>query len=413
MLDNIIGQCNTVRILKEELKEKKLPSAILFHGPPFSAKLSTALEIARVLTCEEGHGDWSCTCASCRRQRVLTHPYTLLLGSHYFDIEILASSDVLRRTRKLSAQYLFIRAVRKLTRRYDPIIWEGNESKVRALQPIISEVEERLDLLSPEYSSSPLPEGDELENELERIESLCGKLQKPLSADNIPIDHIRRATYWMHMSTSASTGTGAGGRRKIIILENADKMYDASSNSLLKILEEPPPEVYLILITTRKGAIIPTIRSRIRPYTFVERSSVEAREVLKRIFREDMDEYSSLREYFLFWKDVNPKQLKTLARRFVESIVKARTEKDEEEAANILKEMEPLSSPKLSKEMLTLFFEELLIQLRILLKEDGISTVQLERWNHYIREHNTSLNRFNQNPSLVLESLYYNIRAIS
>ena len=62
------------------------------------------------------------------------------MGWRYFDLEIAAAADVLRRTRQLSAQYLFVRAVRKLTRRFDPILWEGEESKVRRVEPALAEM---------------------------------------------------------------------------------------------------------------------------------------------------------------------------------------------------------------------------------------------------------------------------------
>ena len=64
MFENVIGQRDTVRMLREELGRSVLPHAVLLHGPIYSGKLTTALEVARVLTCLEGRGDWSCRCAA-------------------------------------------------------------------------------------------------------------------------------------------------------------------------------------------------------------------------------------------------------------------------------------------------------------------------------------------------------------
>src|SRR5579864_7162654 len=117
MLENIIGHAALVENLRGEMASGRFPRAVLFSGPAYVGKLSTALEIARALTCQEGRAAWSCECASCRSQKELTHPHTVLLGSRYADVEIAACADSLMRSRKPAALFLFLRAVRKLTRR--------------------------------------------------------------------------------------------------------------------------------------------------------------------------------------------------------------------------------------------------------------------------------------------------------
>ncbi len=52
------------------------------------------------------------------------------------------------------------------------------------------------------------------------------------------------------------------GKKKIFIISEADQMRTEASNALLKILEEPPDNLMLILITSRIHRILPTIRSR-------------------------------------------------------------------------------------------------------------------------------------------------------
>ncbi len=55
---------------------------------------------------------------------------------------------------------------------------------------------------------------------------------------------------------------------KVFIIEDADKMLPTSSNALLKTLEEPSAHCYIILLATRLDAILPTIISRARTFTF-------------------------------------------------------------------------------------------------------------------------------------------------
>lgn len=57
----------------------------------------------------------------------------------------------------------------------------------------------------------------------------------------------------------------AGGRKKVFLLPDADRMDPAAANSILKSLEEPPPHAVLALTTSREAALLPTIRSRCVP----------------------------------------------------------------------------------------------------------------------------------------------------
>jgi DNA polymerase-3 subunit delta' len=52
------------------------------------------------------------------------------------------------------------------------------------------------------------------------------------------------------------------GRCRVIIIDPADAMSEAAQNAFLKTLEEPPPDVVFVLITSRPQALRATIRSR-------------------------------------------------------------------------------------------------------------------------------------------------------
>jgi len=414
MFENIIGQATVVQTLQQELATHVLPSAVLFYGSPFTGKLSTALEVARVLSCPR-EGSWSCTCAACRKQRLLIHPNTLLLGWRYFDLEIAATADVLLRTRLHSAQYLFLRAVRKLTRRFDPILWEGEESKIRKVGSALVEIEEHLDTFEPVSAGDSVVNYHRLAERLERVVSLSQALSKALSSDNVPINRLRRASAWLRMTTlageapEAGAASGAHSGAKIMILESADRMHDSSSNYMLKLLEEPPPDSFIILITTRRSAVIPTVRSRLRPYLFVERKSSEQAEVLQRIFHEENGSYRDLREYFLYWKDVNPDLLEKLARRFVQAALE---NSEEVLSEDVIAELRENLTPKTARGFVASFLEEILRQLLVLLREQALNPFLLRRWNAAIRRHQKAFLTFNQQPGLTLESLYYCLRTL-
>jgi DNA polymerase-3 subunit delta' len=58
------------------------------------------------------------------------------------------------------------------------------------------------------------------------------------------------------------------GRARVFIVENAERLSDASSNALLKTLEEPHPTSHLVLLTSRPASLLPTIRSRCQVVRF-------------------------------------------------------------------------------------------------------------------------------------------------
>jgi len=75
------------------------------------------------------------------------------------------------------------------------------------------------------------------------------------------------------------------GRRRVVIIDNADTMIAASQNALLKTLEEPPPSSIFILVTTRPDMLLPTVQSRCPRLRFqsAEREAVDedARDVAR------------------------------------------------------------------------------------------------------------------------------------
>jgi DNA polymerase III subunit delta' len=52
------------------------------------------------------------------------------------------------------------------------------------------------------------------------------------------------------------------GRRRAVIVDNADALVISAQNALLKTLEEPPPSSVFMLVTARPDVLLPTVRSR-------------------------------------------------------------------------------------------------------------------------------------------------------
>ena len=72
------------------------------------------------------------------------------------------------------------------------------------------------------------------------------------------------------------------GRRRVAIIDDAETLNDESANSLLKTLEEPPPNSVLILVATSADLLLPTIRSRCQVVPFQPLSPDHVRQLLLR-----------------------------------------------------------------------------------------------------------------------------------
>ena len=76
----------------------------------------------------------------------------------------------------------------------------------------------------------------------------------------------------------SKTGLKYGPR--IYIINDADKMNSTCANKLLKFIEEPYSDVYAILLTTNKDAILQTIRSRCQVINLLPMDKNELKEQL-------------------------------------------------------------------------------------------------------------------------------------
>ena len=79
---------------------------------------------------------------------------------------------------------------------------------------------------------------------------------------NLPIDVIREFVI------KPAGIVPSRGRARVFIIEESETMNPASQNALLKTLEEPPPETFLILITSHPERFLPTVRSRCQSVRF-------------------------------------------------------------------------------------------------------------------------------------------------
>ena len=113
--------------------------------------------------------------------------------------------------------------------------------------------------------------------------SSCRKISRRSFADvlfvepgengSIVIEQIRHAV-------SQSAYRPFEGRRRVVIIRDADRVLLPAQNALLKTLEEPAETSQFILVTSRPDVLLPTVRSRIQRLSFGQLTASEVVEIV-------------------------------------------------------------------------------------------------------------------------------------
>lgn len=99
-------------------------------------------------------------------------------------------------------------------------------------------------------------------------------------ADSIKIEQVRAMQ-------SAIALRPFEGRVKVFVINNCQRLTDEAAHCLLKVVEEPPADSLVILITDDTRRLLPTIVSRCQRIRFANLKKIEVREILER--RQQLD----------------------------------------------------------------------------------------------------------------------------
>src|SRR5688572_1227557 len=113
----------------------------------------------------------------------------------------------------------------------------------------------------------------------------CDRIARGMHVDVIALEPDDRASIKIDVVRDMLGRTSFRpfeGKRRLVLIREADSLETQAQNSLLKSLEEPPPGTIFILTSAVPNALLPTVRSRCMRLRFGRLTSAEVSAALMR-----------------------------------------------------------------------------------------------------------------------------------
>ncbi|MDO5460162.1 MAG: DNA polymerase III subunit delta [Bacteroidales bacterium] len=198
---DIIGQKRVVEQLRRSVDDNRLAHALLITGPQGNGKLALAIALANYLLCGKGSGDACGNCPACVKLKKYIH------SDLHFVFPVKKKKGSSSDTAPISDDYI--------------AEWREMLSK------------------SAYFGYDDWLAKLDVENQQ-------------------PMIYERESNEILHKLSMQSREGGW----KVVIIWLPEKMREACSNKLLKIIEEPPKDTLFVLVSEEPDKIIPTILSR-------------------------------------------------------------------------------------------------------------------------------------------------------
>jgi DNA polymerase III delta prime subunit len=372
--------------LSTDISGGTLASSCLFAGPRHSLRMTTALETARLLSCG-GDRSETCSCPSCNAFRTLSVDNVVILSQRDNASVVETAISLFAKNRTESSRIFLLRSTRIALMQYHGALLSSATSSQEASYDIASTVNDTLIALEGE-------KGDISEKMAKSYASDLRQGMKKLSASEkkdtrLSIAQVRSIAEWAGQTT-------VGGKKRFIILEGIEDANVASRNSLLKILEEPPKDVYFFLVSSHPVRIMPTILSRVRKYTFDPLEERQVRQLLSTL--SPSSTYGSFDDFFLAESGVDISVLVSMAVKMEESM---RTKQYLSGP-----DMDALIAQVDTGSACDYFLIRLLGCVESSFLEGRISCSQASVWEETISTMKSQGDLYNQNNKLLLQTLY-------
>ncbi len=113
----------------------------------------------------------------------------------------------------------------------------------------------------------------------------CERIARGVHVDVLAVEPDEKASIKIDVVRDVLSRTAYRpfeGRRRAVLVREADTLEPQAQNALLKSLEEPPPATVFVLTTAVPGALLPTVRSRCMTLRFARLSADDVCEILTR-----------------------------------------------------------------------------------------------------------------------------------
>jgi len=289
----IIGNTRVHEALRRVARSGSLGHAYIFSGPDGCGKLLASLAFARDINCRCGEGGAGSgePCEACKSLDTLSH-LELLVISDANKPRWFKRHDLVRRLGLDGAdsRRLYAEAVVGIYEKgylEDPMPLLEDDAVVDGFNIVTDHLFGRGSVPSKECYT-PGPVSDSIRKAFDRGDlsgaefGLLRELyEQPISVmpyrGTIHLAYVTPRKDWKFarpIQTFLSVKSMLGGR-KVVIIDDAEKMTPQAQNCLLKTLEEPPPDSILILVTSDRHSLFPTIVSRCQVINFERLTSAE------------------------------------------------------------------------------------------------------------------------------------------
>ena len=258
------------------IKENLFPNTVLFEGQPYSSKMFAANCISQYFNANMSN--------------------TIIISNRAHRFRLLGSLALLKKNKDETSLNLFKNSVLCYLKQYNGALLElpGADKKKFNIAFEINELLHNLDIKNK----------NELDSNIEKISDCLTTLIKEgsLGDTSLNINHVRMIKMWAKETDNVNS-------QKTVIIEGIENSNDSANNALLKLLEEPPESLHIIIISQNKRAILPTILSRLRCFHFPAWAEENKNNLLK-TWSINLTEFSSMDELFMFLSGCNIKLLK-------------------------------------------------------------------------------------------------------
>ena len=372
-------------LLKKQIIEGSIAHSLLFSGPVFSGKMSLAIETARTLSCAQ-EGLESCNCSSCKSFKYLSVPNMIILSDRDHEVRINAFLAMFEEMQSERSKRMLINSIRIALMGYHEAFVDKQDTKNSALFALANDI----DILLIDLEQAVIEQSGGIIKELKKTLTPLLQAKRPA----VSIDNVRGSAKW-------TANTAFAQQKRFIILENIENSTIGANNSLLKLLEEPPADTYIILLSSHPKRLLPTILSRVQHHEMKPITIEEKKAIFSNVLYADATHYQSIEEFIYLKGGIPLKELDQGADVFISSV----------------RDATPIESLQLSSIInlvdtpfaLSYFFEKIHRALQEYISNQSISIKRVKIIEDEMRQSASKARVYNQQSSVLLETLYYRL----